>query len=171
MKYQDVGDRGDPSTDGILNKLDEIACLVAEQLFDDIHRLDNGSDLYALESNPHSQNRAELLRSGFSFECGKALREMLIHYAATSQPRRPLLASRFASLPPVCAGGYPYDKNSLMMMAPERLRPFSQGTQYFVAHGIGSVPYRGLYSLYFETQYGSGIPLCMPVRPRPSRFH
>ena len=82
MKYQDVGDRGDPSTDGILNKLDEIACLVAEQLFDDIHRLDNGSDLYALESNPHSQNRAELLRSGFSFECGKALREMLIHYAA-----------------------------------------------------------------------------------------
>ena len=45
VKYQDVGDRGDPSTDGILNKLDEIACLVAEQLIDDIHRLDNGSDL------------------------------------------------------------------------------------------------------------------------------
>ena len=55
MKYQDVGDRGDPSTDGILNKLDEIACLVAEQLIDDIHRLDNGNDLYALESNSHSQ--------------------------------------------------------------------------------------------------------------------
>jgi len=56
VKYQDVGDRGDPSTDGILNKLDEIACLVAEQLIDDIHRLDNGSDLYELESNvPHSR--------------------------------------------------------------------------------------------------------------------
>ena len=80
-------------------------------------------------------------------------------------PKAPLLASRFASLPPVCAGGYPYDKNSLMMMAPAHLRPLSQGTQYFVAHGIGSVPDGGLYSLYFETRYGSGIPFCIPVRP------
>src|SRR4051794_39084017 len=46
VKYQDVGKRGDPTTDGVFEKLYKVVGLNTEQLMHDIHGIVTGCAIY-----------------------------------------------------------------------------------------------------------------------------